>query len=71
MSKTKGITLERAIEVLEDMRRGGPQHQPWDMAEALALGIEAMKRIQRERRFYDRHGDELPGETEDHGKDED
>ena len=57
------MKLDEAIERNTDLC-GSPHMKGMDKSiEAVKLGIEALKRVQRERNFYERLHDELPGET--------
>lgn len=60
------MNLSKAIEILFDLLGEGPQFPPNDRRDAVKLGIEALKRVQRIRKdaLFD-GGVSLPGETEE------
>jgi len=60
------MALEKPIEILEDLLGEGPQYPPDDRRDAVKLGIEGLKRLQRLR--SDKHCTPmkpLPGEAKD------
>ena len=59
------MTLDKAIEILEDLLGEGPQYPPDDRRDAVNLGIEALRLIKNDRvsPFY-AFTKLLPGETE-------
>jgi len=61
------MTLDTAIEVLADMLGQGPYHEPDERREAVRLGIEALRRLQRHRDYLCQRPNDtlLPGETEE------
>ena len=60
------MTIEKAIEILQDLLREGPQFPPDDRREAVQLGIEALKTVKDMRNHPFPDGViELPGETKD------
>lgn len=60
------MTLNKAIEILQDLMTDLPQFSPDDRREAVMLGIEALKQI-KESRFDPSTWEPrlLPGETEE------
>lgn len=60
------MTLPRAIEILETIMKGIEQDYTREVAEALRLSIEALKRVKACRKSIDIPYDKpLPGETEE------
>ena len=60
------MKIEKAIEILEGLIPIFSSPKPGDRADAIKLGIEAMKRIQEDRRVNDDLNPyPLPGETKD------
>jgi len=58
------MTLDTAIEVLADLLGEGPYYDPEYRREAVKLGIEALKKVYRDRQLW-RVPPLLPGETEE------
>lgn len=59
------MTIQEAIEILQDLHTTLPQSDPELRREAVKLGIEALKRLQDGRqKGYDYFAHLLPGETE-------
>ena len=63
------MTLDKAIEVLADLLGEGPYYDPDHRREAVRLGMEALKKVYRDRQLW-RVPPLLPGETKEgeHGK---
>lgn len=60
------MTLEKAIAALENLLVDDPHFEPERRREAVQLGIEAIKRLRQDRRYYPAlKGELLPGETKD------
>jgi len=60
------MTIEKAIEILEDYRDGVEMEELREYPIVLSLAIEALKRLQRDRnRLHFSVIPLLPGETED------
>jgi len=67
VSETKGMTLERAIEILELDKDCGFEGDVLELIQAHDLGIEAMRRLReyREDPEFCHWVTPLPGETEE------
>ncbi len=60
------MNLDKALEILTDLRGRGPQFPPDDRRDAVKLGIEALKRVRDMRISPCTTADELlPGETKE------
>ncbi len=52
------MTIDKAIEILTAYCKGSDEAEPVDFDDTVKLGLEALKRIQRQRSVF------LPGEIE-------
>lgn len=60
------MKIPKAIEIMQDLLGEGPHFPPDDRRDAVKLGIEALKRVKRDKLKYYYPADfNLPGETEE------